>query len=54
MIATLIRVIARKSLGTTDVTHCCEALAQTLAMWWWWASDHFPILPSYLVRYDSV
>ena len=33
-------------------THCCETLAQTLAMWW--ASEHFPLLPSYLVRNNSV
>jgi len=33
-------------------THYCEALAQTLAMWW--AGEHFPMLPSYLVRDNSV
>jgi len=36
-----------------DVTgHCCETLAQTLAMWW--ASEDFLRLPSYLVRNNSV
>jgi len=33
-------------------THCCKTLAQVLAMWW--ASGHFPILPLYLVRNNSV
>jgi len=33
-------------------THCWETLAQTLAMWW--ASEHFPTLPSHLVRNNSV
>jgi len=28
------------------------ALAQTLGMWW--ASEHLPMLPSYLVRNNSV
>jgi len=33
-------------------THCCETLAQALAMWW--AREHFPMLPSHLVRNNSV
>jgi len=35
-------------LDYDETTHCCETSAQTLAMWW--ASEHFLMLPSYLVR----
>jgi len=51
--STALRTVGLQQLLYYDVTtHCCEALAQTLAMWW--ASEHFPMLPSYLVRNNSV
>ena len=48
-----LRTVGLQQLLHDDVTtHCCETLAQTLAMWW--ASEHFPMQPSYLVRNISV
>jgi len=39
-----LRRLGLQQLLRYDVTaHCCETLAQTLAMWW--ESEHFPILP---------
>ena len=35
-------------------THCCETLAQTLPMWWAMDHLHFPLVPSFLVRNNSV
>ena len=43
---------ATKTCPNYDVTtHCCETLAQTLAMWW--ASENFIMLRSYMVRNNS-
>jgi len=48
-----LRTVGLQQLLDYDViTHCCETLAQVLAMWW--VSDNFPKLPSYLVRNNSV
>ena len=48
-----LRTVDLHQLSQYDVTSdCCERLAQTLAVWR--ARDHFPILPSYLVRNNSV
>jgi len=48
-----LRTVGLQQLLHYDATtHCCETFAQTLAMWW--ASDHFPMLPLYLVRNNSV
>jgi len=51
--------IALKTAGLQQLlhydvtTHSCENISsQTLAMWW--ASEHFPMLPSYLVRNNSI
>ena len=44
-----LRTVGLEQLLHYEVTtHCCETLAQTLAMWW--ARDHLPMLPLYLVR----
>ena len=49
----VLRTVGLQQLLHCDVTtYCCKTLAQTLAMWW--ASEHFPLLPSYLVRNNSV
>ena len=48
-----LRTVGLQQLLHYDVTtHCCETLAQTLAMWW--VSDSFPMLPSYLGRNNLV
>jgi len=48
-----IRTVGLHQLLHYDVTtHCCKTLAQPLAMLW--ASEHFPMLPSHLVRNNSV
>jgi len=48
-----LRTVGLQQLLDYDVTtHCCEILTQVLAVWW--ASDHFPMLPLYLVRNNSV
>ena len=48
-----LRTVGLQQLLHYDVTtHSCETLAQTIAIWW--ASEHFPILPPYLVRTNSV
>ena len=48
-----LRTTVLQQLLHYDVTtHCCETLAQTLAMWW--ASELFPMLPSYLAWNTSV
>ena len=48
-----LRTVGLQQLLHYDVTtHCCETLAQTLAMWW--PSEHFPMLPSCLMRNNSV
>jgi len=48
-----LRTVGLQQFLHYDVTtHCCETLAQALAMCW--ASDHFPKLLLYLVRNNSV
>jgi len=48
-----LRTVGPQQLHHYDVTtHCCETLAQALAMWW--AIDFSPMQPSYLVRNNSV
>ena len=47
-----LRTVGLQQLLHYYVTTHCATLAQTLAMWW--ASDQFPMLPSYLVRNNSV
>ena len=43
-----LRIVGLQQLLHYDVTtHCCETLAQALALWW--AIDHFPMQPSYVV-----
>jgi len=40
-----LRTVGPRQLQHYDVTiHCCETLAQALALWW--TSDHFPMQPS--------
>jgi len=48
-----LRTVGLQPLLHYDVTtHCCKTSAQALALWW--TSDHFPMLPLYLVRNNSV
>jgi len=57
-ILNLFASIALRTIGLQQLlhyyvtTHCCKTFAQAVAMWW--ASDNFPMLPSYLVRNNSV
>ena len=48
-----LRTVGLQQLLHYDVTtHCFETLAQALSMWW--ESEYFPMLPSYLVKNNSV
>ena len=49
----VLRTVRQQQLQHFDVTtHCFETLAQIRVMWR--ASEHFPMLPSRLVRNNSV
>jgi len=56
----LFAIIALRTTGLQQLlnydvtTHCCKTLAQTFAMWWTSDHFHFPMLPLYLVRNNSV
>jgi len=48
-----LRTVGPHQLQHYDVTtHCCETLAQALALWW--AIEHYPMQPSYVVRNNTV